>query len=284
MKIVLVSARLSSSIACEHGIHKALIGMGHQVVDLDFRGNSSLINKTLPALEADLLIAWKGSSLDPDVVNDLEFPTVLWYPDDWMMEHTKRDINQLGMAFDQVYTPIKTDVNRFKGMGINAAWLPPGVDVGVFKKIPGVVKEYNVTTYGARYVGREKLLKELWHAKLEPKCGEGMTHEEINVNCNMSKIVFNQSVNPGCGSQLRVFEAMASGTMLLNEKNAELAELFTDKKHLVFYDNDLVEKTLYYLNNDNKREEIAETGRKEVIRNHTWEKRLQKIIDHVLGR
>jgi len=278
MKIVLISARHSSTIACEHYIYKALINMGHEVVaDLCFRSQYNTINDNIPS-DADLLIAWKGSSLDPQVIKRLKYPTALWYPDFWIMKHTQVDIMSIAHAFDFVYTPIKDDATFYRSLGLNGKYLAPGVDINTFKRLPNIDKECDIFMCGALYPERRNALEKLKAAGLDVVSGQDMDHKETNVAHNKAKIIFNQGVIPNKGAQLRVYEAMASGTMLLQHENEELAEVFEDNKHLVYFNNsNLVEKAIYYIREFDKCEEIAHNGMKEVQNNHTWEKRLQLI-------
>lgn len=279
MKIVLISARHSSEIACEHYIYKALINMGHEVVaDLCFRSDRDSINRRIPK-NADLLLAWKGSSLDPQVINSLDYPTVLWYPDFWIIKHAQVDIMTYGYAFDYIYTPVRDDALFFKTLGLNADFLAPGVDTSTFKRLPTIRKDYDVFICGAMYQGRKDAINKMRSKGIKVVIGENMKHDEINVAHNKSKIIFNQGIIPEKGTQLRVFEGMASGTMVLNHENEELNDMFEDQKHLAFFNNrNLIEKALYYIKELDKREEIAVNGMKEVQKNHTWEKRLQIIL------
>lgn len=282
MKIVLISARHGSKTACEHYIYKALINMGHDVVaDLDFRSGADTVNKKI-LKNADMLLVWKGSSLDPEVIKDLNYPTILWYPDFWIMKHTQVDIMAYAHVFDYVYTPVKDNATFYKRLGLNAKYLAPGVNIKTFKKLSILKKECDVFMCGALYHDRQSAIEKLIKAGLKVVVGQNMSHEEMNIAHNKSKIIFNQGFIPEKGTQLRVLEAMASGTMLLNHENKELSDIFTDKKHLVFFNKrNLVEKALYYINGLDKREEIAFCGMKDVQENHTWVRRLQVIFDNL---
>lgn len=281
MKIVLISARHSSLTACEHYIYKALIGMGHEIVaDLDFRIGATTINQDIPE-DADLLLAWKGSTLDPEVIKNLKYPTVLWYPDFWEMVWTQKDILRFGRAFDYLYTPIMKDAAYYKRLGYNAYYLAPGVDCDTFHKIDIEVKS-DIGMIGATYDDRERLCKQLHDAGMTANIFFNSNHYNMNQLHNTLRIVFNQGIVPGHGAQLRIFEAMATGTMLLNIKCPEIDAIFEDGKHLAIFENgNIVEKARYYLEHSEERERIAECGMREVQANHAWEKRLQVIFDNL---
>jgi 2-polyprenyl-3-methyl-5-hydroxy-6-metoxy-1,4-benzoquinol methylase len=95
-----------------------------------------------------------------------------------------------------------------------------------------------------------------------------------------SKIVFNNSIKDDLN--MRVFEAMASGSLLLTDeaKGSGLIELFQDRKHLVIYrdEKELLELTDYYLRNDDERERIAEEGMREVLNRHTYKHRISEML------
>ncbi len=97
------------------------------------------------------------------------------------------------------------------------------------------------------------------------------------------RIAFNKSLNNDLN--MRVYEAMASGAMLLTDglhKNGQ-GELFKDRKHIVEYTSidEFLELAQYYLENDEDRERIANEGRNLVIERHTYLHRMRRILDAV---
>ena len=106
--------------------------------------------------------------------------------------------------------------------------------------------------------------------------------DEANTLMNQSKIIFNTC--DGKEINMRVFEALGTGRLLVTERVEYLDELFTDKEHLVTYsdDFDLIEKLEYYLNNSVERENIAKSGYLEVRKKHTYQNRAKFIIDKIV--
>ena len=103
--------------------------------------------------------------------------------------------------------------------------------------------------------------------------------EEASFKYSESKIVFNHCI--GDEANMRVFEATLSGSMLLTSYSEEVEALgYKDGKHLVFYHGPehMVERTKYYLEHENEREKIAETGRKFTLDNHTYLHRIKEIL------
>jgi len=92
-----------------------------------------------------------------------------------------------------------------------------------------------------------------------------------------SKIVFNISIKDDIN--MRVFEALGTGSFLLTNELPTLNKLFEDGLHLITYNNykTMIDYTDYYLRHDQERELIAKSGYNEVISNHTYQKRWEKI-------
>jgi hypothetical protein len=85
---------------------------------------------------------------------------------------------------------------------------------------------------------------------------------------------------------MRVFEAMASGALLVTEaiENGQ-KDLFKDGVHLVQYrtEEELFEKVDYYLKHDDEREQIAKEGQKLVLSKHTYKNRCDFILQTLFG-
>jgi spore maturation protein CgeB len=83
---------------------------------------------------------------------------------------------------------------------------------------------------------------------------------------------------------MRVFEAMASGALLVTNRDADdLNELFKEGFHLVCYESkeELISKIRYFLEHDEERREIARRGREEVMTKHTYQIRVREILEKV---
>jgi hypothetical protein len=97
---------------------------------------------------------------------------------------------------------------------------------------------------------------------------------------NSYKIHFNCSENADINS--RVFETLGTKTCLLTTNNENILTHFEDMVDLVVYEmNDmsgLVEKIKYLINNETKIYEIAESGYKKLMKNHTYNNRAQEFI------
>ena len=81
----------------------------------------------------------------------------------------------------------------------------------------------------------------------------------------------------------RVFEAMACGAFVILDNQRDVFSLFKDGEHLIRFDNpgEVAKKIKYYLDHSEERERIALQGREEVLKNHTYEHRIEKLLSVV---
>ncbi|MCX5757055.1 MAG: glycosyltransferase [Candidatus Hydrogenedentes bacterium] len=96
-----------------------------------------------------------------------------------------------------------------------------------------------------------------------------------------TKIVVNACVNRDVN--MRVFEGMASGALLVTDEADGLEDLFEEGKHLVVYhrDEDAIGLIERYLEDADARERIAAAGAVLVRAQHTYDLRMQVLVDSV---
>jgi len=210
----------------------------------------------------------------------LQIPSCLWATDVYRFDKRKF---QMWMAkdFTYIFVSQKRFIDTFKPK--KTYWLPYACDPDIHRDFK-LKKIYDVVFVGNTdpllYKDRVRLL-ELLKTKFNVQIFSNVYEQEMAKIYSQAKIVLNKS----CDGELnlRVFEAMSSGSLLLTDKLESepwLEELFRDGKHLVLYRNDaeLLEKCAYYLEHEPEREQIAKTGQKEVHMNHTFEHRAEEII------
>ena len=108
--------------------------------------------------------------------------------------------------------------------------------------------------------------------------------DEMAEHYSRSKIVFNNAINNDLN--MRVFEALCSGSLLLTDGaiGSGLEEMFENRKHLIIYEDENIENLIaHYLDDAKERELIAEQGRQEVLKNHTYAHRVDDLMN-VLNR
>jgi len=206
---------------------------------------------------------------------------MLWYPDDLIAtEHGKQHIAHNGHAFDAVYGISKWDLDEYRKLNCqDVRWLPLACNPKIHRKV-NLWKIWDISFVGSPYPERKALLERLstqFNVHYESAFGEAMVRI-----FNQSKIVLNLPVGGVTSGNLphRVFEALACGSLLFTNDVPGLAELFTDREHLVCYDvgTALGELLAYYLEHEDERETIAKAGRKEVLDKHTVRHRVERIL------
>ncbi len=180
--------------------------------------------------------------------------------------------------YDVVFTAHKPAVEMLKERGIeNVFWMPPACDPDLHEK-KADEKKYDIGFVGSSNPERVHLLNEL--GQRFNTYYERCFLERMAEVYSQSKVVFHKSVNDGLA--MRVFEVLASGSMLLTDeaKGSGLTDLFQDKEHIVIYRNEkeLMELAGYYLKNDDERKKIAAEGMRKVLNEHTYHHRVRDMV------
>lgn len=112
-------------------------------------------------------------------------------------------------------------------------------------------------------------------------CGPVDYLTEMPIVFHNSAINLNMTVKTiKTGIPLRVFDVLGCRGFLISNYQEEIAELFEDGKDLVLYHSqeELIEKTGWYLKHDTERKKIAANGYKNVKENHTAMNRLLELF------
>lgn len=229
--------------------------------------------------DAHLWVDWGEdglTSLIPYKLIDCPRPAIYWASD----THLGYDY-RLSMAkkADHVFVAQKRAQEEFKRDGVEAEWLPHAFEPQAYPKIDVALKKYDVCFIGHinsqnRIDALDRLFKEF------PNFFYGQRlFEEAAEKFSESKIVFNISMLDDIN--MRVFEAMGTGSFLLTNWIPTIEELFEDGKHLVLYRSaeEMADKAKYYLAHDSERERIAAAGYEEVMAKHTIQHRVDRMLD-----
>lgn len=196
--------------------------------------------------------------------------------------------------FDYVFFNQKRFLDEYKASEKNhtVKWLPHAADATCYKKSEIVkkndvcfighlqdIKNYNGIT---RIEALDRLFKEFpnfYYGTRNSVFPEINIFEDAALKLCQSKIVFNISIKDDIN--MRVFETLSTGSLLLTNWVPTLEELFKDGKHLVTYKtlDEMVEKAKYYIERDEEREKIAKAGHKEFLAHHTYKKRVEEVLN-----
>ena len=109
-----------------------------------------------------------------------------------------------------------------------------------------------------------------------------LAHETSVIAYSSAKIVLgvHSITNSRTMQSMRTFEVLGCHGFFLTQRTRAIETMFENRRHLVWSSS--YEETLdlmdYYLSHPSEREKIAEAGQKFVYENHTYEKRVKKIL------
>lgn len=211
-------------------------------------------------------------------------PTVFITVDTWQCLPNYLD----ALHYDFVFEAQREYVPYLEATGSrHVFWLPLACNPSVHHPIE-VEKDHDISFVGATkamvHGVRAQLLEEL-------KQHFNVLHEKDIHGEKISEIFCRGKIAFNCSAvqdlNMRVFEAMAMGCVLLTNRDSDsngLLEFFEDGKHLVTYDSaeDLLNKARKWLSNDAGRKNISNAAYKEVINKHTYFHRVDTILE-ILG-
>lgn len=99
-----------------------------------------------------------------------------------------------------------------------------------------------------------------------------------------SKITLNHhgDIEPYANNH-RLYEATGVGTLLITDWKENLHEMFEPYREVVAYRSpeECIELIKYYLEHDNERREIARAGQQRTLKEHTYYRRMQELVDTI---
>ncbi len=101
---------------------------------------------------------------------------------------------------------------------------------------------------------------------------------------NNAKINFNITLRSiHTGIPLRAFDILGAGGFLLSNYQDDFIDCFVDGEDYVSFDSreDLLDKTKYFLKNDDERKEIAANGLYKCKMFHTYEDRIKEMLSYI---
>jgi hypothetical protein len=110
--------------------------------------------------------------------------------------------------------------------------------------------------------------------------GEILERDPLRAVYQRAKVSINVTRAHGSSSlNMRVYEAMACGSLLLTDDKSDARTLFVEGEEIVTYSDqdDLRRKVRYYLTHESERAAIASAGMQKVRQSHTYVARLRSI-------
>ena len=167
-----------------------------------------------------------------------------------------------------------------------AICLPHAIEADLFEE-PELERIYDVGWVGRldgkNYSVRRRCIEKLRSSFKMNDINRHYTPEEMSVVYKKSKIIVNLSRDDYLqDANLRCFEAMAAGALLITHKPTELSHLgFIEGTHYVTYQrqSELNQLVRFYLENEASRQAIGTAARNLVLKEHTYDFRVQTILN-----
>lgn len=188
-------------------------------------------------------------------------------------------------AFQYVFLAQRAQIDLFKEAGIkHVEWLPLACSPELHHIEPQE-RIYDWSYIGATegdYISRRTDLIAGLRKAFPNNVAETAWPIDMAMTYAQSKIVVNACVN--FDVNMRVFEAMAAGALLITDEADGLDDLFEEGVHYVRYNSEeeLHSKVAYYLEHEEERQQIAEAGHAFVLARHTYDHRVEYIMRTVL--
>jgi len=218
--------------------------------------------------------------------------TICWTTDDsWKYREVSRFI---GSAYHAMTTTYAEVIPNYFRDGIGKVLLTQWAANSQFllEPLPAFECIYPVSFVGTANSDRKRRIEQLIKNGINVSCfGHGwpsgaIAVEKIPKIMNKSIISLNFSKSRGRNQiKARTFEVPGSGGFLLTEDAPDLEKFYTEGEEIEDFDGTqmLFKKIKYYLEHLEKRDQIAWAGFKRTCRDHTYENRMEQVLQFALS-
>ena len=245
----------------------------------------------------DYILLFEGELDHTPEVGQLKIPKVWWFYDSMLI--LQQQVNwAMQTRADLVFVRDRRDLWKFsKTLQAKCSWLPPGIDETLWKPVE-TEKKYDIGFIGWVSDIRGRWLNDLaeggrkviahteapntWgETKFIYDKGPRLSYSDASNFYSSSRLAFHHSFTGDI--TWRPMEAAACKTACLSDKWDAYDQMFEPGKEIATYgdDDDMLETAEYFLTHDKEREAMAEAAYKRIIKDHTWNKRLDIIESEV---
>jgi glycosyltransferase involved in cell wall biosynthesis len=262
----------------------------------------SNFQKVFSEYRPDALFVIHGLPFGESFISNITVPKIGWHLE------PRDDLPYLAKnadAFDIYNSYSQKDVDVLVGAGFDSRYLSHAIDPENFYSRPDVPKNFDVTFVGNWSAWRDETVKaalevtsnvalygSYWLKKSSiPKKmlqqvfkGKEITGADLNNLYNSSKIVLNASRFPGsAGLNMRFFEVLAAGSILLTDSAPELTKHFIPDTHLVLYQDcsELKIQLSHLLNDPNKQDRIRISGQSLVCEQYQYDSMAHQLLNQL---
>ena len=224
----------------------------------------------------------------PEGIENVPVPTAVFHIDTYVA--LQRRVRWSAMYdYTFVFHPGFEDAFRAAGIA-GVRLLPHAAERDLFDQAE-VERRFDVGWVGRKsrsiYGTRDRILAALSERFTMNDFGRFYAPEEMAEVYRASKIVVNVSRDDHPqDANMRCFEAMAAGALLITRGPSELTALgFEEGSHFITYDHpgDVSDIVAHWLARDADREAIARRARQLVLAGHTYDARVTTILETVRG-
>lgn len=271
----------------------------HPLNLVNYVGNN--FEQALSKYQPDAVLVIHGLPFGNSCLSELAIPKIGWHlePRDdlpYLIENAS--------VFDIYNSFSQKDVDLLVQAGYDCRYLSHAVTPEKFYSETGTLKIFDLTFVGNWSPWRDEAVKAAlevttnlalyggyWEKKSSiPKKvlkqiykGKEIVGADLNHLFNSSRIVLNASRIPGShGLNMRFFEVLAAGSLLLTDAVPELEKHFVPDAHLVVYQNtDELKRRLGEILNDSKQQNLIRlAGQRLVLEQHQY----QLMAKHLLSQ
>jgi hypothetical protein len=257
-------------------MQRSLISLGHECVvwGLGHDNFNENVNHIIDNSDAILIlenydqIGWVPNLTH---INKLK---LFWSIDSHMiLDQHKRNVSNYGINI--VLNAIESDQKHFNN--VKTYYFPNAYPSDLIYPMPEISKDYFIGFCGS-LLNRSNYLHKL-ESKFNLKTDIWKLGKNMVESINSYKIHFNKTLKNDIN--YRVFETMGIKTMLITNYTENIDKFFTDMKDIVIYknDNELYEKLEFLKNNESEIFRVAENGYNNVLKNHTYKNRANRLIE-----
>ena len=207
-------------------------------------------------------------------------------------------------SYDLLLTSLPHYVGKFRAMGVNSAYFPIGFDQRLLQRhrtdgprshaltfVGGLGGHHKRGThllevvahqlplqiwgYGHQQLPSGSILKQRWQ-------GEAWAEDMYHL-LSTSKITINRHIDIAgdYACNMRLYEATGMGACLVTDHKSNISELFEPDNEIITYQSpsEAVSKISELMNNPNLLKEISVRGQSRTLKDHTYEKRMQLLVE-----
>lgn len=255
----------------------------HLIPNGDYKGHEKM--------DLNIIVDWGEDGLGGLLPYEVQYPTnapLAYFASD---THLGKDYRfAMAATADYVFFAQKPALEEYKPSKKNkhVQWLPHGVEPRAFPDNPKSVPKYDVCFVGHLVSGEridvlDAVFREFpnfWYGKRLSRYVQDTGQQDDCADIfRKTKIVLNPPTKDDLN--MRHFEASSTGSFQLTAEVPGLFDIFKEGESIITYKDipDAIEKVRYYLDHEQERQEIARKARDLVLAGHTYQDRIDTMLN-----